>query len=234
VEDEAIEPMATIDTVILNLKAQAHPDQLTGMASFGLTGANRLGVGIPALRQLAKTTGKDHTFALGLWATQIPEAMILASMVDQPALVTDAQMEAWVQDFMAWDVCDQVCMNLFEKTPLAWQKIPAWAERPEEFVKRAAFALIACLAWHDKQATDAAFIAFEPVILAGATDGRNYVKKGVSWALRHIGKRNAHLHAFAIATAHMLQQLEARSAQWIAADTLRDLASPATGRRLAR
>jgi 3-methyladenine DNA glycosylase AlkD len=226
--------MATVESVLAQLNAQARPDQLAGMAKFGLTGDKRLGVTVPAMRKIAKAVGKDHELALALWATQIPEAMMVASMVDQPERVTAAQMDAWVQDFHAWDVCDQVCMNLFEKTPLAWQKIHEWAQRPKEFIKRAAFTLIACLAWHDKRATDEAFIALLPVIKSSASDGRNYVKKGVSWALRHIGKRNANLHTVAIATAHELQQVDAKSAKWIATDTLRDLSSPATQRRLAK
>ncbi len=170
--------MANVEDVLTKLKAQAKPDQLAGMAKFGLTGDKRLGVAIPDLRKLARAIGKDHALALALWETQIPEALMLASMIDQPVLVTDAQMESWVQDFKAWDVCDQVCMNLFEKTPLVWQKIGDWSQREEEFVKRAAYALLACLAWHDKKATDEAFIQVLPVIKAGATDGRNFVKKG--------------------------------------------------------
>ena len=223
--------MANVEDVLTKLKAQAKPDQLAGMAKFGLTGDKRLGVAIPDLRKLARAIGKDHALALALWETQIPEALMLASMIDQPVLVTDAQMESWVQDFKAWDVCDQVCMNLFEKTPLVWQKIGDWSQREEEFVKRAAYALLACLAWHDKKATDEAFIQVLPVIKAGATDGRNFVKKAVSWALRNLGKRNANLHAIVIATAHDLQQLDAKSAKWIGADTLRDLSSAATQRR---
>jgi 3-methyladenine DNA glycosylase AlkD len=224
--------VATVEAVLARLKARARPDQLAGMARFGLTGDNRLGVTVPDMRKIARETGKDHALALALWQTKIPEAMMVASMVDQPELVTDAQMEAWVQDFNAWDVCDQVCMNLFEKTPLASQKIHEWSLRPEEFVKRAAYALIAGLAWRDKQAPDEAFIALLTVIKAGATDRRNYVKKAVSWALRNIGKRNANLHAFAIATAQELRQLDAQPAKWIAADTIRDLNSAATRSRV--
>jgi 3-methyladenine DNA glycosylase AlkD len=123
-------------------------------------------------------------------------------------------------------------MNLFEKTPLAWQKAEEWSRREEEFVKRAAFALIACLAWHNKQASDEAFRMLLLAIKAGATDGRNFVKKAVSWALRNIGKRNANSRAFAIATAQELQQLDSKPAKWIAADTIRDLNSQATQRRL--
>lgn len=224
--------MTTVEAVLTALKAQARPDQLAGMAKFGLTGAQRLGVTVPAMRTLAKAIGKDHPLALALWPTQIPEAMMVASMIDQPELVTDAQMETWVRDFNAWDVCDQVCMNLFAKTPLAWAKIHAWAARPEEFVKRAAFALVACLAAHDKTTSDDAFIALLPLIKAQANDGRNFVKKAVSWALRGIGKRNANLHAYAMTTAHELEQLDAKPARWIAADAIRDLTSAATQRRL--
>jgi 3-methyladenine DNA glycosylase AlkD len=203
------------------------------MARYGMTGDRRLGVAVPEIRKIAKDIGKDHALALALWETQIPEAMMVASMIDQPELVTDAQMEAWVKDFNAWDVCDQVCMNLFEKTPLAWQKIDEWSRREEEFVKRAAFALIACLAWHSKTAGDEDFIALLPVIEMGATDERNFVKKAVSWALRTIGKRNANLNAHALATAQEIQKIRSKAARWVALDTLRDLGSKSTQRRLA-
>ncbi len=224
--------MVTVEEVLSQLKAQAKPDQLAGMAKFGLTGDKRLGVSVPEMRKIAKQIGKDHQLALALWQTGIPEALMVAAMIDRPELVTAEQMDAWVQDFNAWDVCDQVCMNLFEKTPLAWQKIAEWSQRQEEFVKRAAFALMACLAWHDKQASDAAFHRFLPVIKTGASDGRNFVKKAVSWALRNIGKRNANLHTFAIGAAQELQQLDSKPAKWIAADTIRDLNSEVTLRRL--
>ena len=160
--------------------------------------------------------------------------MILASMLDVPDEVTEEQMEAWVQDFDSWDVCDQVCMNLFDKTPLAWKKIHAWSNREEEFVKRAAYALIACLAVHDKELSDEVFISLIPVIKAGATDNRNFVKKAVSWALRNIGKRNPELNTVALAIAQELQSIDSRSARWIGSDAIRDLTSDATIRRFKR
>jgi 3-methyladenine DNA glycosylase AlkD len=169
-----------------------------------------------------------------LWQTGIAEAMMVASMIDIPEAVTGAQMEAWVQDFNAWDICDQVCMNLFDKTPLAWQKVHDWAAREEEFVKRAAFALIACLAWHNKEAADEAFIDLLPLIKAGATDERNYVKKGVSWALRHIGKRNPRLNEVALQAADELHKMDSKSARWIGHDVVRDLTSETTRRRLSK
>jgi 3-methyladenine DNA glycosylase AlkD len=194
-----------------------------GIARYGIRGEQRLGVAIPELRRLAKEIGKNHELALALWQTGIPDAMILASMIELPTAVSEAQMEAWVQDFNSWDVCDQVCMNLFEKTPLAWRKIHEWCARQEEYVKRAAFALIACLAWHDKQAGDQQFIELLPVVLAGAGDERNFVKKAVSWALRNLGKRNDRLRQAVLETAALLRQMEAKSAKWIGADVARDL-----------
>lgn len=182
--------MVSAEDVLERLKEKARPDQLEGMARYGMAVQNRLGASIPDLRKLAKEPGKDHGLALELWKTGIAEARILAAMVDDPAQLTGEQMEDWVRDFDSWDICDQVCMNLFDKTPLAWEKVRDWSVREEEFVKRAAFSLIACLAWHDKKAEDARFIELLPLIAGAATDERNFVKKAVNWALRHIGKRN--------------------------------------------
>ena len=215
--------MTSVEEVLEKLRAKAQPGQLEGMARYGMTVEKRLGIKIPELRRLAKEIGRDHQLALALWETGVAEAMILASMIDIPEEVSQAQMEAWVADFDSWDVCDQVCMNLFEKTPFAWDKIREWAEREEEFVKRAAFALIACLAWHDKAADDEAFIELIPVIKAGATDGRNYVKKAVSWALRNIGKRNLALNEAAIRVADELREVDSQVARWVASDVIRDV-----------
>ena len=145
-----------------------------------------------------------------------------------------AQMEVWVRDFDSWDVCDQVCMNLFDKVPLAWQKVSEWSEREEEFVKRAAFALIACFAWHDKKEDDAKFMESFPVIKQGAIDERNFVKKAVNWALRNIGKRNRNLNEAATVTAREIQRFDSKAARWIAADAIRELKSEAVQRRLKR
>jgi 3-methyladenine DNA glycosylase AlkD len=226
--------MPSVKEVLEMLAAKADPDQLAGMARYGMTVDKRLGVKVPQMRKIAKEIGVDHKLALKLWETGITEAMILASMVDVPDEVTEEQMEAWVQDFDSWDVCDQVCMNLFDKTPLAWKKIHAWSDREEEFVKRAAYALIACLAVHDKGASDEVFISLIPVIKAGAKDNRNYVKKAVSWALRNTGKRNPHLNMVALATARELQSIDSSSARWIGSDAIRDLTSDATIRKFER
>ena len=153
-------------------------------------------------------------------------------MIDNPENVTEEQMENWVKDFDSWDVCDQVCMNLFDKTRLAHRKALAWSRRKPEFEKRAGFALMASLAWHDKTASDAAFLKFLPAIQRGATDERNFVKKAVNWALRQIGKRSRKLNREAIRTAREIQKLDSRAARWVAADALRELTSPAMRGRL--
>ena len=182
--------MSSVEDVLERLKEKARPDQLEGMARYGMAIEQRLGVSIPDLRKLAKELGMDHELALRLWQTGTAEARIAAAMIDDPSKVTETQMEDWVKDINSWDVCDQVCMNLFEKTPLAWNKINDWSSREEEFVKRTAFSLIACLAWHDKKAKDENFLELLPIITWGSTDERNFVKKAVNWALRNIGKRN--------------------------------------------
>jgi 3-methyladenine DNA glycosylase AlkD len=224
--------MATLDEALAMINSHAHPEQLDGMARFGLVGEERLGLSVPEMRGIAKQLKRDHDLALKLWDTGIPEAMMVASMIADPRLLTEAQMDDWAQDFMAWDVCDQVCGNLFDKSPLAWKKPAGWADRDEEFVKRAAFALMACLAWHDKTAADEQFMPFLPIIVQGSSDPRNFVKKAVSWALRNIGKRNLALNGAAIQTAREIQLLESKASRWIAADALKELTGEAVQRRL--
>ena len=226
--------MASVEQVLEILESRARPDQLAGMAGYGMVIERRLGVSVPDMRRIAKELGPDHKLALELWKTGIVEARIIAAMIDDPEMLTEGQMEEWAADINSWDVCDQVCMNLFEKSPLAWQKIIDWSRREEEFVKRTAFALIACLAWHDKKAQDEKFIELLPVIIKGATDERNFVKKAVNWALRNIGKRNLNLNKAAVNTAREIQQLDSKAARWIASDTIRELESEAVQIRLKR
>lgn len=215
--------MATVEDVMNKLKTLARQEQLEGMARFGITVEHRLGVSVPYMRKVAREVVKDHQLALDLWKTGIAEARMVASMIDEPDKVTEGQMEDWVKDFNSWDVCDQVCDNLFQKTPLVWKKIIDWSDREEEFVKRAAFALIACLAWHNKKAKDDQFIGLFPLIIRRATDERNFVKKAVNWALRNIGKRNPNLNKAAINAAKEIRKLDSKSARWIASDAIREL-----------
>jgi 3-methyladenine DNA glycosylase AlkD len=226
--------MASVKDVLDKLQSKAKPEQLEGMAKYGMTVEQRLGVSVPDMRKLAKEIGRDHKLALDLWRTGIAEARIVAAMIDDPAKLTDEQMEDWVKGINSWDVCDQVCMNLFEKSQLAWKKIVDWSEREEEFVKRTAFSLIACLAWHDKKASDEKFIELLPIIIREATDERNFVKKAVNWALRNIGKRNLKLNEAAINTAKEIKRLDSKAARWIASDAIRELESDAIQSRLRR
>ena len=221
-----------MEEVLEKLKANARPEQLEGMARFAIVGEGRLGVPVPLMRKLAKEIGKDHELALELWKTGIPDARIVAGMVAESGKLTERQMEDWVKDFNSWDVCDQVCMNLFEKSPLALKKIHDWSQREEEFVKRTAYALIACLAWHDKNAEDDTFTALFPVIKHGVTDTRNFVKKAVNWALRNIGKRNPALNRAALALAKEIKEMHSKAARWIASDAIRELESDAVQQRL--
>jgi 3-methyladenine DNA glycosylase AlkD len=226
--------VSSVKDVMEKLKNKARPDQLSGMAKYGMAIERRLGVSVPDMRKLAKETGKDHMLALELWKTGIAEARIVAALVDEPDKLTEQQMEDWVKDIDSWDVCDQVCMNLFEKNRLAWKKIVDWSERDEEFVKRTAFSLIACLAWHDKTASDEKFIELLPIIKRGASDERNFVKKAVNWALRTIGKRNLSLNKAAINAAREIQKLDSKAARWVAADAIRELESEAVRVKLNR
>lgn len=222
----------TTEEILTALKSKARPDQLEGMARYGINPKNRFGVNVPEMRKLAKETGKNHQLALELWKTGIAEARIVAAMIDKPEKLTEQQMDSWVQDIDSWDIGDQVAMNLFEKTPLAWKKIVDWHIRREEFVKRTAFGLLACLAWHNKTATDEQFTAMFPVITDGAQDPRNSIKKAVSWALRNIGKRNQNLNREAITLARKIQESNSKPARWIASDVTRELESEAIQNRL--
>jgi 3-methyladenine DNA glycosylase AlkD len=231
IQEEGFE-MASTYEVLKKLKAKARPGQLKGMARYRMTIDRRLGVSVPDMRKIAKESGRDHELAIELWKTGIPEAKIVAAMMDEPEKLSENQMEDWVKSIDSWDVCDQVCMNLFEKTPLAWKKIRDWSDRKEEFVKRTSFSLIACLAWHDEEADDARFVRLFPVIKRGATDERDLVKKAVNWALRNIGKRNQALNKAAIKAAKEILQIDSKAARWIASDTIRELESEAVQRRL--
>ena len=220
------------ENILKKLKALSNPKAVEGMARFGISPENTYGVSIPNLRKMAKEIGRDHSLAQQLWDSGIHEARILASMIDQVDQVTKNQMDAWIKDFDSWDVCDQCCMNLFDKTPLAWEKAIEWTNREREFEKRAGFALMACLAWYDKESPDKKFLVFLPAIKRQAVDDRNYVKKAVNWALRNIGKRNLNLNKKAIETAKEIQKMDSRSAKWIASDAIRELMSKAVQERL--
>jgi 3-methyladenine DNA glycosylase AlkD len=220
------------DEIIASLKAEANPDNVAGMARYGISTTNTLGISIYALRKIAREIGKDHELALKLWDSGIHEARILASFIEEPEKVTEAQLERWVGDFDSWDVGDQVS-ELISRTPYVIKKIHQWSASEKEFVKRAAFSLIAEIAWHDKKLHDQDFEPFFGLIKNAATDERNYVKKAVNWALRNIGKRNKSLNRRAIEVAREIQGIDSKAARWISRDALRELTGEAVQKRLA-
>ncbi|MBN1638362.1 MAG: DNA alkylation repair protein [Ignavibacteriales bacterium] len=214
-----------INIILEKLHSFKNTKNIEGMARFGMSSENRLGISIYTLREIAKEIPKSNKLAKELWKTGIAEARILASMVDKPEKVTNAQMEKWVKDFNSWDVCDQVCDNLFQWTKFVYQKIDEWAKRKEEFVMRAAFTLVACVAFHHKELSDEYFINLFPIIQNASTDERNFVKKAVNWAIRNIGKRNLKLNKEAIKFCKEFKKIDSKSARWIANDALRELQS---------
>jgi 3-methyladenine DNA glycosylase AlkD len=223
------------EEIVKQLKSLSNPDAVAGMVRFGINPTNTYGVSIPVLRKMAKQISKNHLLAQQIWtSSSIHEARILAGMIDIPEKVTETQLEHWVKDFDSWDICDQCCSNLFDKTKFAHKKAIEWSKRREEFVKRAGFVLMATLAVHDKEADNQKFMRFLPVIKREASDERNFVKKAVNWALRQIGKRNSALNKIAIQTAKEIQKIDSKSAKWIASDALRELTSEAVRKKLDR
>jgi 3-methyladenine DNA glycosylase AlkD len=212
-----------IDDVINLLKQKSNAFYLAGMKRFGIDNTKALGIPIPELRKLARVIKKDHNLALELWDTGFHEARILASMIDDPILVTEKQIYNWVKDFNSWDICDQVCGNLFDRTPFAIEKAIEFSSHDEEFIKRSGFVLMAEYAMHNKAAADAVFIDLLAYIELEAWDERNFVKKAVNWALRQIGKRNPTLAIAAIETANRISQQNSKAAKWIAADAIKEL-----------
>ncbi len=211
--------------IIKKLKSMHNQKNIEGMKRFGIDGTNMLGISNTDLRAIAKKTGKDHELALKLWDSKIHEARILACLIDEPEKVTKKQMDEWADDFDNWGLCDSCCMHLFDRTPYAYEKIKKWSKSSKEFVKRAAFALIASLAVHNKKAEDSIFIELLPIIKREAIDERNFVKKAVNWALRQIGKRNKNLNKHAILSAEEIKKIDSKSARWIANDAIKELKS---------
>lgn len=220
------------EEILKRLKSMYDPKAIAGMSRYGIKPEKNYGVSVSELRKMARSIGRDRQLAQKLWSSGIRDARILATLIDDPKMVTEEQMESWVKDIDSWDVCDSCCGNLFDKTHFAYHKAIEWSAREEEFVKRAGFALMAWLAVHDKKAEDEKLLKFLPIIKREASDDRNYVKKAVNWALRNIGKRNPNLNRKAVHAANEIKKLESKSAKWIANDTLRELTSEKVRKRL--
>jgi len=224
---------AELEAALGFLKKRGTKATRDGMARYAIPSEKAFGVPVGVIRGYAKKVGKDHALALALWKSGHYEARMLACFVDEPAEVTPAQMDAWARAFDNWAICDTACFHLFDRTPHAMTKVAAWAPRSDEFVRRAAFALLASLTVHDKSLPDTAFEKGLTLIERFATDERNFVKKSVNWALRSIGKRNAVLHRHALAVAGRLSKSAAAAPRWVGKDALRELESASVVRRLA-
>jgi len=226
--------MTEAESAVEWLKRRGTKAGRDGMARYNLPSDRALGVAMRDVQALAKRLGRDHDLALALWDTGWYEARLLAAYVDEPERVTAAQMDRWCRDFDNWGVCDTVCFVLFDRTPFAWQKVEKWASRREEFIKRAAFALLWSLTVHDKAASDAQFERGLTLVEREAPDDRNLVKKAVNMALRAVGKRNRPLNTASIAVARRLAASSQSAAAWVGKDALRELTSPAVAKRLSK
>lgn len=215
----------TADQVIAKLKGFENPKTLAGKAHFGINVSKALGLSMPQIRNIAKQITKDHQLAEAMWQADLHETRLIASMIDVPKEVTEDQMERWVVGFNSWDICDQTCGELFDRTPFTTDKIHQWADREEEFVIRASFALIAWQAVHNKKMPDEEFLVYFPLIEAASDDPRNFVKKAVNWALRQIGKRSAYLHAPALECSRQQANSDDKTARWIGKDAVKELSS---------
>jgi len=214
--------------VVAWLKKSGSKKARDGMARYGLPSDHAVGISVGALKTKAKALGRDHDLAIALWKTGIYEARLLAAFVGDPARVTPAEMDRWCKDFDNWGVVDTVCFSLWDRSPHAFAKVRAWATRKPEFEKRAAFALLACLALHDKATKDdAPYLDSLKLIERAAADDRNFVKKGVSWALRLVGRRSRGLHAASMALSKTLAESENATERWLGKEALKDLGKPA-------
>lgn len=224
--------MTQVDDALAWLEAKSTARDKANLARFGITAPKAFGVSMANIQVLARRLGRDHALAAALWKTGWYEARLLTAFVDEPDKVTAAQMDRWCRDFDNWGIADTLCFHLFDRTPHAWAKVTKWSTARDEYVKRTAFALLASLAGHDRTATDAQFVASLALIERAASDDRNFVKKGVSWALRRIGRRNAALNKAAVTLSRRLAASDEPAARWIGKDALRELTSPKVVARL--
>ncbi|HEX5215686.1 MAG TPA: DNA alkylation repair protein [Vicinamibacterales bacterium] len=226
-------PASSVSDVVAWLKRSGSRKARDGMARYGLPSEHAVGISVGALKTKAKALGRDHDLAIALWKTGIYEARLLAAFVGDPVRVTPAEMDRWCKDFDNWGVVDTVCFSLWDRTPHAFAKVRAWATRKPEFEKRAAFALLACLALHDKATKeDRPFLDSLKLIERAADDERNFVKKGVSWALRLVGRRSRGLHAASLALSTSLAKSTDPTERWLGKEALRDLGKPAVMKKV--
>lgn len=220
------------EEVLARLGSMSDSTRLKGMSRYGIEVDNALGVSMPEMRALAKIIGKDHRLAMDLWRSGVHEARIMASLMADPKLLTEDQMEEMVKGLDSWDVCDQCCSNLFSRSPMAMRKALEWSGREEEFQKRAGFASMAALAVHGKKLREEDLLLLLEAVVRESHDDRNYVRKAVNWALRQIGKRDLKMNALAMNAAERILAKGDRASRWVASDALRELRSEAVQERL--
>lgn len=226
--------MDDLQAALTWLKRHSAKATLDSMTRYGIPSDNAFGVSMANMKALAKLLGRNHELAAALWDTGFYEARMLASLIDDPGRVTSAQMDRWCRDFDNWAICDTACFALFDRTPHAWAKVSKWSGKNEEFVKRAAFALLWGLTVHDKHSGDAPFAKGLLLVERAAKDERSFVKKAVNMALRAIGKRNRALNAAAVEVACRLGESPQAVPRWVGKHALRELTSPTVLRRLGR
>jgi 3-methyladenine DNA glycosylase AlkD len=205
------------------LESTGSPEGRDSLTRYGIPNDHAFGVPMHELKKRAALAGTSHQLAADLWETGWYEARTMAAFIDEPSEVTDAQMDRWAHDFDSWAICDTVCFHLFDKTRYAWSKVALWADAPEEFVRRASYALLWALSAHDKQADDGQFIAALRMLEQAEPDTRPLVKKAMDMALRATGKRNEVLRRAAIAVAERMAQAPDKDRAWIGAHSLRVL-----------
>jgi 3-methyladenine DNA glycosylase AlkD len=208
------------------LKQKSTPHDYANLAKFGITANQAFGVSMANIQVLAKQLGRRHELAEALWETGWYEARMLTAFVGEPDRVTPQEMDRWCAEFDNWGICDTLCFKLWDQTPHAWAKVSEWSDRPEEFIKRASFALLASLAGHDKKSGDKPFLASLPLIERAAADDRNFVKKGVNWALRRVGGRSPVLKAASVKLAKRLAESDQPASRWVGKDALKYLTRP--------
>ena len=223
--------MTDVQKAVAWLKRTGRKNVRDGLRRYGIPIEHAVGIPVGVLKQHAKTLGRDHDLARALWKTGIYEARMLAAFVGDPARVTPAEMDRWCKNFDSWAICDTVCFSLWDRTPYAMTKIRQWSTRREEFVKRAAFALLASVALHDKTMSDAELAKCLRIIERSAADDRNFVKKGVSWALRLVGRRSRALYASSLTLSRRLAASDKPAARWVGKDALKDLMRPAVAKK---
>jgi 3-methyladenine DNA glycosylase AlkD len=224
---------ATVSSVLAWLERKGTKSVRDGMARYAIPSDKAFGIPVGTLRKYAKSLGRDHELALALWKTDKYEARMLSCFLGEVESLTPAQMDEWCKSFDNWAICDTACFHLFDRSPQAWKKVEQWGRKDDEFVKRAAFALLASLSVHDKQSGDAPFLKALVLVERAAEDERNFVKKSVNWALRSVGKRSGRLNDAAVKLSRKLSTSENAAARWVGKDALRELTSASVTRRLA-